>query len=149
MHELKQIEFVERFQCPGCVCGSDTECGEYRFSEEHQRCTGHVLGTMIMPIGNVALGMPKGFDRPGIEHDQKNERFRTRNTIDVRFWDFDRHPEWDHLNVPVWAMEEDGFLFVRTFAPRVNMTWIDVIEGGTLGLVPNAIDVSTFLDDID
>ena len=148
MHEIKQVEMVERFQCPGCVCGGNTECGSYRFTEEERRCVGHVLGTMIGLGNSIALGLPKGFNKPGLDFSNPN-RIRARNTIDVRFWAFGEEPGWDHLNVPVWAMEQDGFLFVRTFAPRVNMSWVDVIEGGTLEMVPRAIDVAAFIDQID
>jgi hypothetical protein len=67
------------------------------------------------------------------------------------------HMDWDQFNVPVWAMEggksgdpdHAGFLFVRTYSPRVNRMAVDVIEGGTLELVPNAIDVGKFYDKID
>lgn len=147
MNELKKIEMVEEFQCPGCVCGSDTSCGRYNFSEDDKKCTGHVLGTMLGLGNSIALGLPKGFHKPG--WDFSREPVRARNTIDVRLWAKGESPEWDHLNVPVWAMEQDGYLFVRTFAPRVNMSWVDVIEGGTLEMVPKAINVSKFINEID
>lgn len=69
--------------------------------------------------------------------------------MDIRLWVSGTKPEWDRLNVPVWAMVDDGFLFVRTFAPRVNMSWVDVIEGGDLSMVPNAINVGAFVGEID
>ena len=53
------------------------------------------------------------------------------------------HPELD------LAMEWDGFLFVRTVCPRVAVFFTDVIEGGNLSLVPNAIDVSKYIDEMD
>ncbi len=146
MSETKITELVEQFQCPGCVAGGSTKCGAYQWSESDKRCTGHVLGTKIYPgVGNIALGLPKGFCRPGRDADGK----RTRNTMDIRLWTAGTSPAWDRLNVPVWAMERDGHLFVRTYAPRVNQTWVDVIEGGTLGMVPNAINVAEFIDEID
>lgn len=135
---------VEKFQCPGCVGGSNTHCGAYNYSPNELRCVSHVLGTQI-GLGNpIALGMPKGFNKPGFREDG-----HAKNRMDIRLWKSGTHPEWDHLNVPVWAMEEDGFLFVRTFAPRINCAWVDVIENGYLGMVPNAIDVSNFIDSID
>ena len=72
-----------------------------------------------------------------------------KNKIDIRLWPGGTKLDWDKLNVPVWAMVKDGFLFVRTFAPRINRTWIDVIEHGTMDMVPNAINVSEFIDEID
>lgn len=139
---------IEEFICPGCV-GAPGECYEpldagnvYGYG-----CSRHVLGTLAFPIGNFALGLPKGFNRPG----PGNTRDKTRNTMLIRLWpaEEDRTPEWDRLNVPVWAMERDGFLFVRTYMPRINDTAVDVIEGGTMELVPNAIDVGEFIEEID
>jgi hypothetical protein len=46
-------------------------------------------------------------------------------------------------------MEEDGYLFVRMFAPRVGWHWIDVIRDGTLDMVPQGIDVGRFKDKMD
>lgn len=132
-------QMVEKFQCPGCVAGSDTNCGSYKPSEGiGAACEGHVLGTIFSGIGNIALGFPKGFCRPGY---CRRER-RTHSTMAIRLFTGGTYPEWDVFNVPVWAKIEDGFLFVRTFMPRVNGCFTDVIEGGTLDLVPTAIDVT-------
>ncbi len=108
------------------------------------------MGTM-MGVGNsIALGLPCGFNKPGIAYDNSGkEPPRARNTMDIRFWLKGKHPDWDDLNLPVWALEKDGFLFVRTFAPRINVCWVDVIQAGELKLVPKAIDVSKFIDQID
>ena len=46
-------------------------------------------------------------------------------------------------------MEKDGFLFVRTYCPRTNVNFIGVIESGALKLVPDAVDVAEFIDEID
>lgn len=138
-------EMVERFQCPGCVLGSDTTCGQYDYNTNEFRCVSHVPGTSIGPFV-FALGMPKGFNKPRWEDPNRKGR---RNEINIRLFQTGDHPEWDHLNVPVWAMEQDGFLFVGTFAPRIDLSWVDVIEGGTLALAPKAIDVSAFIDEID
>lgn len=135
---------VMRFQCPGCVCGSDTGCGKYKYDSQELRCVSHVLGTHL-GLGNIiALGLPVGFCKPGWEKDNT-----ARSKMDIRLFLKGSAPDWDKLNVPVWAMEKDGFLFVRTFAPRVNFSWVDVIEGGSLAMVPNAVDVSEFVDEID
>ena len=147
-------QMVERFQCPGCVCGSDTKCGKY--VSEGGSCKGHVLGTKMLGIGNFALGLPKGFNRAGHEYAPSKEHPH-RSQMHIRLWPEGTEPEWNHLNIPVWALEgkhtkdsdHDGFLFVRTYQPRINHTIVEVIEGGTLDLVPNATDVSKFFDDID
>jgi len=139
-------KMVEKFQCPGCVCGCDTECGSFNYDDSELRCVSHVLGTSIGAPGNsIALGLPKGFNKPGYSDNGK----RMKNKMDIRLFPKGQHPTWDKLNVPVWAMEDEGFLFVRTFAPRINLSWVDVIDGAKIGLVPEAIDVSKFFDEID
>lgn len=92
----------------------------------------------MVGLGRIALGLPKGFNRYG-----------PGDRLDIRLFLNGEAPEWDHLNVPVWAMEMGGFLFVRTYSPRINRTSVDVIENGTLDMAKNAIDVSKFVDQID
>lgn len=140
-------KMVEEFQCPGCVCGSDTECGKFKPNKEYgAKCDGHVLGTSILGVGHMALGLPKGFNRSGLD---PKHPVGTANTMNIRLWTKGTKPDWDRLNVPVWAMEKDGYLFVRTLSPRRNWSFVDVVEGGTLALVPQAINVGEFYDDID
>ncbi|MBU8901707.1 MAG: hypothetical protein KOO69_03120 [Victivallales bacterium] len=141
---ITKEEFVVKFQCPGCVCGMNIDCGAFTYDYEDHCCTAHVLGTSLGVGNNFALGMPKGFNKPGSREDHS-----TRNRMSIRLWHVPTCPEWDKLNIPVWALEQEGFLFVRTFAPRINHSWVDVIEGGILGLCPNAINVAEFLDEID
>ena len=141
-------EFTEKFQCPGCTLGSDTKCGSYRTADNWNSCRAHVLGTSL-GIGNYfALGLPVGFNRPGMNEGKQGER-TPRFQMDIRFWSNGDKPEWDNFNVAVWAMEEDGFLFVRTYLPRRNIGFLDVIEGGTLALTPGAIDAGKFRDEMD
>lgn len=140
--------FVERFQCPGCLRGSDTACGAYVISGGGYgpSCGAHRLGTLMMPAGMIALGLPKGFSKPGLDEDDKPLATRMR----IRFWSHGEAPEWDHLNVPVWALEQEGFLFVRTYCPRINVAYVDVIEGGTRAeLCPQAVNVADFYNEID
>jgi len=95
---------------------------------------------------SFALGMPKGFNkcrRPWGPNQPRD------NSLNIRIWSEGEAPTWDNKNVPVWAMEQDGFLFVRTLSPRIGVLAVDVIEGGTLALVPTAIDVGEFIDEID
>lgn len=142
-----KIELVEEFQCPGCVGGPDP-AGCSAFDEGEFGCTAHVPGTMMLGgngVMKIALGLPKGFDR----YPQFERGAHVQSEI-IRL-----HPEppedfWNELNVPVWAMELDGVLFVRTYGPRVNRLWIDVIPGGKrTELCPQAIDVAEFYDQID
>ena len=65
LSEANIRRLVGLFQCPGCVAGSDPSCGRYEYDLKQLRCIAHVIGTHI-GLGNpVALGMPKGFNRPG------------------------------------------------------------------------------------
>jgi len=149
-------EMIAEFQCPGCVCGiNPDQCGSYKpdvvpiGKQTGHLCSAHVVGTSFMSaqgMMHIALGLPKGFNRPG----PRDDRMGTRNQMVIRLWTKDQHPEiWNDCNVPVWALEKDGFLFVRTYMPRNNDTALDVIEGGTLALVPRALDVGKFWDEID
>lgn len=92
----------------------------------------------MMGFGRLALGLPKGFNRYGIG-----------DKMSIRLFQKGKKPAWNNLNVAVWAIVENGFLFVRTYSPRVNYCTIDVVEGGDLSMVPGAIDVSKFFDEID
>jgi len=143
-------QMVEEFQCPGCVHGGDTHCHLYKPSKEMGKggmCEGHVLGTMLGLGNSIALGLPKGFNKPGYDYAAEPPRAKTK--MRIRLWTDGTKPKWDHLNVPVWYLERDGLLFVRTFMPRINLGIVDVIDGGSSNLVPNAIDVAEFLDEID
>lgn len=103
-----------------------------------------------MGVGNsFALGMPKGFNKPG--YDTWSEHQFAYNKMAIRFWKSGEQPEWDWLNIPVWVMEQDGFLFVRTYAPRINMGWVDVIEGGKVAQIHgfNPVDIGEHFDEID
>ena len=149
-------QMVKEFLCHGCVCGSDTTCGEYAPAGGYGvTCRGHVIGTTFSGIGNVALGLPRGFNRPGAEYTTYRDAvppgglYRHRNQMIIRLWPLGSQPKWDCFNVPVWALEKGGHLFVRTVMPRTAFLVVDVVEGGTLALVPGAIDVSKFYDEMD
>lgn len=161
---LPIYKMVEEFQCPGCVLGHNTACGKLKLQPipglgdgEVARCDSHHAGTMVFPGGSIFLGMPKGFNKVGLNmFSGRPEAHKA-----IRLWpmsvDLDgnmkvsaKPSDWNKFNVPVWAMEQDGYLFVRTYCPRTNVNFIDVIEGGSrIELVPQAIDVGEFINDID
>ena len=97
-----KIELVEQFCCPGCVAGSDTSCGSYEPSTYGAGCDNHAAGTLMMPGGKIALGLPKGFNRVGATLGKRDGFYSESN---IRCWPKGDAPDWDHLNVPVWAME--------------------------------------------
>ena len=151
---MNKLAMIKKFQCPGCLVGMDTDCGKFK-SEEAEgfiRCTVHVAGTSMMAATGfitMCLGLPRGFNRCGLVV-QPDGIAKSNNVLMIRLYTEGNIPDWDHLNVPVWAMEKDGFLFVRTYMPRNNMSAVDVIENGKIAeLCPNAIDVGKFYDDID
>jgi hypothetical protein len=147
---------IKEFQCPGCVSGSDTKCGTFELESEGKEndefffCSKHCPATYIGGIGKIALGLPKGFNREGFQQ----IRLYMQMPTDL----------WNHLNVPVWALEQDGYLFVKTFCPRTCRIFIDIIKGGKTNEI-NAtadsdigksylsdykpIDVSKFYKEID
>jgi len=145
-------EMVKQFLCPGCVCGGDTTCGRYKrgnngFSADgYFDCEGHVLGTHILGVGSIALGMPRGFQRPprvkGIEHTNQMYIYLAPKGCPM--------PDLDKLNVPVWGMEKDGFLFLQVVSPRINYMRTFVLEGRTFAeLPPGVINVADFYEGMD
>lgn len=148
-------EQIETFQCPGCVCGSDTGCERFKLYESSgwYRCQSHVPGTTISGIGSLYLGLPKGFCRVGMRSEAAFRRQYDHPDAgnSIRIWEDEASAQglWDWLNAPVWAMVKDEVLFVRTYAPRINETSIDIVPGGTLELVPQAIDIGPMYDEID
>lgn len=142
---MEKKEIVGRFVCPGCVNGSSPECGLYKPGPGSLGCSNHVCGTMKNFQVSVALGMPKGFDGcarvPG--------KTVSESTLPIFIWREGTHRPYDNLNVPVWAQEIDGFLFVRWVSPRIGLVQVDIIEGGTLDMAPGARDVATFADMFD
>lgn len=137
--EKRKLKMVEQFQCSGCTLGSDTKCGSFMlqlYGDNGFRCMNHSFGTFILGAGKIALGLPKGFNKLG-----------SADKMDIWLYLKEDKPTFNHLNVPVWAMVEDGFLFCRVFSPRVNYAWVVVHEDGKLP--ERAINVSEFLDEID
>lgn len=106
---------VEEYQCPGCVCGHDTTC--YQEKSGSEACGKHVAGTMIMGLGQIFLGMPKGFNRVGPSEGMKINIFRELKDG----WGF------DFLNVPVWKFkDEHGNTLVRGIQPRTSSPFLHI-----------------------
>ena len=145
------VDMVKEFQCPGCVNGySPDTCGSYSlWSEYGERCQNHVLGTTVNFSISFALGLPKGFNRPTLDLHEGLPAKRCNSVMEIRLWTQNTAPRWNKFNVAVWAMERDGYLFVRTVSPRTARIFTDVIEGGTLSMCPGAVNVGEFYDDID
>ena len=124
-------ELIEMYQCVGCVCGSDIECGSYKKSDT-LACNGHCAGTRISRIGRIFLGMPKGFDRLG-----DNLKIEIFKHID----DF----KYDHFNIPVWKYKNSkNHIFVRGIMPRLNQTFLQIFQTGDI----NKIDAYEVTNDL-
>ena len=82
---------VEKYQCPGCVCGCDISC--YK-GDGNGECEKHVAGTRISSIGRVFLGMPKGFHRLGHYEELKLNIWSAFDSLQS-LWAYDK------FNIPV------------------------------------------------
>jgi hypothetical protein len=136
-----QKEMIETFQCVGCTCGSSTSDGCFKEETYSLACANHSAGTFVHPGGCVNLGLPKGFNRNGpIDKSKQHSIIRL----------FTETPDYDKFNIPVWAYEENGYLFVRTYLPRTNVTYVDVIKDGKMDSLPvHSFNVNDFIDEID
>lgn len=149
-----KLKMINEFQCPGCVRGSGTDgCpGLSVQPEAGAACDGHVPGTSALHGPLWSIGLPKGFNQVGarwVRGDASPGEPRAGRSY-IRLWLKGEKPSfWGMYNVPVWALVKDGYLFVRTYSPRTNFGYVDVIEGGTLDMVPNAINIEPHLDDMD
>ncbi len=129
---------IEKYQCPGCTLGPDVFCGSFKAAEIGQGCDGHSFGTAMTGVGFFALGLPKGFNREG-----------ARGSLHLRVFT-GGYPEYDKFNVAVWAMRHEGDVLVRTYLPRVNRAYVDIVGGAANGKLPlGAIDVGEFYEEID
>ncbi len=141
-----QETMVKEFQCPGCVCGSSPEDGCFKQSSEGIGCDNHVAGTILYPIvGTVNLGLPIGFNRLGtIDTSIQKTNIRLYNKLE------DNH--YNKFNIPVWYYEYQTYLLVRTYLPRTNVTWVDIVKDYDLVTIFNGfhpINVGEFIEEID
>jgi len=132
-----QIEMIREFQCPGCTCGPS---GENRLPDcfkasDTLACGNHSAGTFMSGgVGCLNLGLPKGFNRLG-PIDKSIQRSNIRLFTEL--------PTYNSFNMPLWALEEDGYLFVVVALPRLQQFWVDVVPGKKISdLPPAVIDVS-------
>ena len=164
----KRLAVIKEFQCPGCMLGGPDpeDCDSFKLDDQTVgtskrgdvgfRCSAHVTGTRIglgpPQITRIALGLPTGFNKVGaIEADDYGKR-----TTNIRLW-LGMPTLWGRLNLPVWGMFKDGAVFVRTYAPRINLGHVDVIKNDTVSQkdvdllmeLHGTIDVGTFIEDID
>ncbi len=132
----KELEVINTIQCPGCACGvNTTECDSFKFEREEgfYSCDNHCPGTMISGIGTIFLGLPHGFN-----HTIKMEVSygKVVRLPYIRLWNEMPSQTWNRLNIPLWALEKDGFLYVKTACPRKCIYVVDVIVNGKVADMP-------------
>jgi hypothetical protein len=131
---------IEEYQCSGCVCGSDIECGKFKKDGSlNIACSAHVAGTRGSPhIGRFFLGMPKGFNRIGEQDTLSIHIFTTQD-------DQNTQREYDHFNLPIWKQKNDsGHIFIRGYVPRLNQGFLHIILAGNYEFINcHEIDIDT------
>lgn len=143
------LEAVKKYQCPGCVYGSDTSC--YEKNEEGMGCGKHGAGTMLRTetgLISLFLGMPKGFCRVGPTTKRIEERLKI---IIFETWK-EKHRQWgeyDKFNVLVWAYEKDGVTFIRGLSPRINRPFLHVVLETLEKNIYDVFDKRPILSDAD
>lgn len=108
---------VKGYQCAGCMNGNEpAEC--FRKTELGGiGCGNHYSGTIILGIGKIFIGLPKGFQRLGEQSDMQPNIFET----------FESGWGYDKFNEPVWKfLTEDGHTLVRGLSPRTNKGFIHI-----------------------
>jgi len=151
--EKIQLKMIEDIQCPGCIHGTNPEtCKSFEFHNERDFfvCKNWRPSTFMGGVGRLALGLPRGFCRTGMVEfgDTQFTYIRLHETSSV---------EYDKFNIPVWAMEKDGYLYVRCYSPRCNWLFVDVVKDGKLEQASfkdgdyehKAVDVGKFYDQIN
>ena len=144
---------VHEYQCPGCWHGSSpatcekfelTEISGIPGSDSCFRCEGYCSGFRKANVGAMRLGFPKGFNHIGLTRVQSGDKDHKQE----RLWP-EGAPGWDQFNIPVWARIVGGVLFVRTYCPRINFTYVDVIAESEIGIPEGGTDISEFIDEMD
>ena len=67
--------------------------------------------------GKLFLGMPKGFDRTGVDFGEK--------AIPIEI--FKDNPAYNFLNIPTWKFRHNKNTLIRGHMPRVNRTFLHIL----------------------
>ena len=109
-------ELLEKYVCPGCVSGSNTDCGQLDF--RYNRCENHVPGTFNGNFVKFCLGLPNGFNRLG-----EKGSVLVFDSIEEQRKEF----PFDIFNLPVWNTEDEENLITKVVTPRIANTLVVVI----------------------
>lgn len=120
--EIRVKKAIERYQCSGCISGSDTSCFKENEIAGGVGCGKHLSGTTIIGIGKVFLGLPKGFNRLGRLGDMKPIIFNNFKEFSESGWG-----SYEKFNRPVWKhLDEHGNTLVRGLMPRRNEPFLHI-----------------------
>ena len=114
-------EAVDSYQCSGCTSGSDTSCYE-KSQNLDISCSKHSVGTMVLGIGWLQIGLPNGFNRVS-KGQTKIVDFYMYKTYEDKEKDF----SFDMFNIPVWKYLHNGHTLIRGVCPRTNTLFIKCI----------------------
>lgn len=119
---MKVADAIKNYQCSGCAKGTYPECF-FKSRYDGIGCDNHYPGTYINGIGKIFLGMPKGFNRLGINEE-------TKLLIFEKFSDFinpNNHNGYSKFMIPTWKhLDEYGNTLVRVYMPRKNDSCIHI-----------------------
>jgi hypothetical protein len=115
---MNYTKAIETYQCPGCVCGGNVNCGKF---SDNNGCEEHVPGTAILGLGHILLGMPTGFN--------KIRENKVRIYIFKSFADAaEAFNKFNFLNMPIWKYKDEHCnTLLRIFMPRISTSCIAVI----------------------
>lgn len=160
MNRTIELQMVNEFQCPGCIHGTDPEtCPKFELSDDrlggkplYFACKNWRPSTFMSGVGRICLGLEKGFNRTG------RIEFGDNPFSYLRLFDNPENgPDYNKFNIPVWAMEKNGYLYVRCFCPRTCWIFVDVIKNGKMenasfkdgNISYQAINAGEFFDEMD
>lgn len=120
--DKKVSSAVERYQCSGCISGSDTSCFKANETAGGVGCGKHFSGTIISGVGKVFLGLPNGFNRLGHFENMKPIIFKSFKEFIESDWG-----KYDNFNIPVWKyLDQHGNTLVRGLMPRRNEPFLHI-----------------------
>lgn len=120
--DKKNSVAVERYQCSGCISGHDISCFEVNERSGGVGCGKHLSGTIISSIGQIFLGLPKGFNRLGHLETMKPLIFKSFKEFSESDW-----KEYNNFNRPVWKhLDKYGNTLVRGLMPRRNEPFLHI-----------------------
>lgn len=136
---MNHIEAITEYQCPGCVAGPEPHtCPSFKLSMS-TGCKGHAPGTMMLGVGTLFLGMPRGFDRvgpSGTEYVNLDVCASAEEVVDLLK---QKHP----FSLAVWKhLDKHGNTLLRCYSPRTNVGWPVVILGDCMDKFPDAIEIT-------